>query len=241
MIRRIVVALMVSGFCFSAQAEAADLPLTVQHRPVKKAEAKVVVRDKRKITVSKPRPVRVVPKIADRLDEPQVAPVEKDVEVAVQIPKEEKPQVKSPEVAPVGQELELSWFLNSLIANVDGPKNESSASMEGNLIVAEPGYVTSPYMVIELSGHVVKTPATTVRIDVSVGKTTRSVTWPSDDTKSGRFKVAIDAPLAKGKLPGYFPVSAIAFVTREGKSGTAMVSLDKVRLRVGKVTQVADQ
>lgn len=137
------------------------------------------------------------------------------------------------------QEIELSWFLNSLSANADGGKDEGAASMEGNLVVAQPGLVTSPYMVIEVDGHIVKTPGTTVRVDITVGKVRRSVNWSSDQVKSGSFSVSLNAPMKAGRLPSYFPVSAIALVSREGNQGVAMVSLEKIRVRLGKVAQVA--
>ena len=41
-----------------------------------------------------------------------------------------------------------------------------------------------------------------------------------------------------GKLPDYFPVSALAFVTKDGKDGAAMVSLEKVIVRIGKLQTV---
>jgi hypothetical protein len=132
-------------------------------------------------------------------------------------------------------------FLDTVVANVDGPKREDSASLEGNLIVSEPGVVSSPYMVIELSGHIVKTPETVARVDIRIGSVQRSVNWSSDEIKSGRFSIALDAPMQAGALPGYFPVSVVALVWRDGKQGTAMVSLEKVRVRLGKVALVAQK
>lgn len=155
----------------------------------------------------------------------------------------QNPVSASPEIAkPVtGQEIDMSWVLDPLVANADGGKKEDSASVEGNLVVPEPGYVTAPYMVIELNGHIVKTTDTTVRIDIQIGGKNHTVTWPADDVQAGKFNMSLNADMPEGKLPGYFPVSAIAFVTNTKKGGAAMVSLEKINIRVGKVRVAATQ
>ncbi|MBL8789524.1 MAG: hypothetical protein JNM45_03445 [Rhizobiales bacterium] len=135
----------------------------------------------------------------------------------------------------------LTWSPGPLIANADGAKNELGVSVEGNLVVDEPGTVTSPYMVIELTGHIVKTQNSTVRIDVKVGNSHRSITWPSDDTHTGKFREQITMQLPEGALPSYFPVTALAFVSKTGKGSVAMVSLEKISVRIGKVTTAATQ
>ncbi len=165
--------------------------------------------------------------------------VASEVAPSVKLSKAAEPVVPDAAAQSSGEELELSWFLDALVANADGPKREDSASTEGNLIVAEPGFVTSPYMVIELSGHIIKTPATTVRLQVRIGAVEKTVNWSADKVESGRFAVSLNAPMKAGELPGYIPVSALALVSREGKQGVAMVSLEKIRVRLGKVAQVA--
>lgn len=231
MIRSALLAIWVVFTGFGMQAEAADVPSSPRLKvakivklavPRKKAASQL-----RKAVTFVPKAQKPKPQVAAETDPASVTPPEDEPEVAVVVP-------DSP-----SEELELSWFLDSLVANADGPKGEGSASMEGNLIVAEPGYVSSPYMVIELSGHIVKTLATTVRVDVKIGNVQRSVIWNSGEVKSGRFSVSLNAPMSAGKLPGYFPVSAIALVQREGKQGVALVSLERIRVRLGKVTQVA--
>jgi hypothetical protein len=186
MIRRVLVAVLVWGMCFAGAAEAADVPFSnlmkkprvAQSSTVKKlnlkAKAKVV-----SVVVRKPKPASVATPMVDK----PVDPVEQTVAAK---------QPGSPEVSP--QEIDLSWVLDPLVATADGSKREGSASVQGNLIVVEPGYVTSPYMVIELSGHIIKTPGTTVRLDLNIGGTHRSLNWKLDDVQSGRFKVALNAP-----------------------------------------------
>lgn len=155
----------------------------------------------------------------------------------------QNPAIASPEIAkPVtGQEIDMSWVLDPLVANADGGKKEDSASVEGNLVVPEPGYVTAPYMVIELNGHIVKTADTTVRLDINIGGKNHTTAWPTDDAQAGKFKITLNAVMPEGKLPDYFPVSAIAFVTNNSRGGAAMVSLEKINIRVGKVRVAATQ
>jgi hypothetical protein len=225
MIRYVLYAFLFVIVGIGAPAVAADLPMSHSADPAKRVKAfpsKKLQKTSRKVAAL-PKPAKKkLTKVAAKDDA--------------------EPGAATQPVAIKGnpaEELELSWFLDSLVANADGPKREGSASIEGNLIIAEPGVITSPYMVIELSGHIIKTPATTVRLDIQIGSVRKTVSWASDDVKSGRFAVTLNAPMKAGQLPGYFPVSALAFVSREGKQGAAMVSLEKVRVRVGKVVQVA--
>ena len=241
MIRRLLAAVVVCGMCCGVAADAADIPFSTLDKPVRKL--KVVAKPKKSMPVVKqvkPRKATEAPVVVPKKQKPVVAA---DLPAAADDQPADEKAVASQDLPAVdsGNELDMAWVLDPLVAHADGPKREGSASITGNLIVVEPGFVTSPYMVIELNGHIVKTPQTVVRIDVQIGKTTRSVTWKSDDVQSGRFNVELTAPMQAGKLPGYFPVSAIAFVTREGKNGVAMVSLEKIRVRVGKVKQVAAQ
>lgn len=241
MLKQLFAALVVCGMCCGVAADAADIPFSTldtsdrKVKPVSKPREAVPV-----LKQAKPRKLANVPVSAPENQEPMV---KADLPVTAKAQPEDEVAVVSPELpeVEVGGELDMAWILDPLVAHADGPKREGSASIAGNLVVVEPGYVTSPYMVIELNGHIIKTPQTTVRIDVQIGKTTRSVSWKSDDVQAGRFNVELTAPMQAGKLPGYFPVSAIAFVTREAKGGAAMVSLEKIRVRVGKVKQVAAQ
>jgi hypothetical protein len=139
------------------------------------------------------------------------------------------------------QEIDLSWVLDPLVANADGGKKEDSAAIQGNLVVPEPGYISAPYMQIELNGHIVKTADTTVRLDIKIDGKNHTTSWPTDDIQAGKFKITLNAEMSEGKLPAYFPVSAIAFVTNSSKRGAAMVSLEKINIRVGKVRVAATQ
>ena len=243
MIRRGLVALLVGSLCFGVSAEAADIPFSVLAKPVKSAKVPRLSKKKAspaiKVVVAKPvrKPAKPVEVVAPEVPDAGQPPAE--LQVATPAPEPAPEQPKGSEVQ--SGNLELAWFLDPLVANADGPKGEGSSSIEGNLIVVEPGYASSPHMEIELTGHIIKTPDTTVRVDVQVGSAYRSVTWTNEDVKSGRFSVTLKAPMKAGKLPGYFPVSALAFVTRKGKQGAAMVSVEKVTVRLGKVSEVAVQ
>jgi hypothetical protein len=225
MIRYVLYALLFVIVGIGVPAAAADLPMSHGTDHAKRVKASLS-KKQQKTT----RKVLALPKPAKKKLTKVAAKDDAELDAATQ-PVATK---RNP-----AEELELSWFLNSLVANADGPKREGSASIEGNLIIAEPGVITSPYMVIELSGHIIKTPATTVRLDIQIGSVQKTIRWASDEVKSGRFSVTLNAPMKAGQLPGYFPVSALAFVSREGKQGAAMVSLETVRVRVGKVVQVA--
>ncbi len=215
MIRRAVFFLAVCGMCVASTGEAADLP---SYTP-------------KKITSA----VKTTPK-------PQKAIV-KPRRVAGGKPLKVKSAPKTPKatIEVAARELDLSWVLDPLVANADGAKREDSASIEANLVVTEPGNVSQPLMVIEMTGHVVKTARTTARLDIRVGSTQRTVSWNSGDVQSGRFSISLNAPISEGQLPDYFPVSALAFVTQDGKDGAAMISLEKVVLRFGKVRVAGTQ
>jgi hypothetical protein len=214
MIRWLFILVAVSSWCFGPIANAADLPLGKVKQTTHRLKASV-----------KPKPLAAErKKLATKLPPSAIAPDGDQVASSPAV-----------ETAPNTNEIKMSWILDPLTANADGSKKEGSASVEGNLIVVEPGYVSLPYMVIELSGHIVKTTQTTVRLDVRIGDVQRTVTWKPDDVQAGRFKVELNAPLQEGKLPTTFPVSALAIVTKDGREGVAMVSLEKITVRLGKV------
>ena len=231
MIRGVVVLLTVCGMCLGSLAEAADVPsLPLKHvsktlkRPVIKVATKTT-----KIPIfksAKPKKFAENSPVLDVVEEPQ----SRSVTI--------KRQIK---VEPTDNSVDMSWVLKPLVATSDGPKKEGSASQVAHIIVTEPGYVSEPGMTIELSGHIVKTAGTTARIDIQIGKIRRVVLWKSEDVQAGKFKLSLDEAMPTGKLPPYFRVSALVFVTKEGKTGAAMVSLEKVVVRVGKVRLAASQ
>jgi hypothetical protein len=221
MIRRFLLLTFLScqGFVFAAHA--ADVPAASVYAKPKPTKAKPPI----KTRISRKIETKPVPQI---LKTRSVAPAKDDKQVSM------TPDVQIPSV---GKEIDLSWVLDPLSANADGKKKEGSASVEGNLVVLDPGTVSSPYMVIELEGHIVKTAETTARIDIKVAGKNHTVTWPLDDVKSGTFKVTLDSSMQEGKLPATIPVSAIAIVTNASKKGgAAMVSLERIKIRVGKVS-----
>jgi hypothetical protein len=177
-------------------------------------------------------------------------PIKKLKKQAVKLPQlavARKPTLKSQSempqsvMLPKASEIDLQWVLDPLVAHADGNRREGSASAAANLIVVEPSETPSPHMTIELSGHVVKTVQTTARIDVRIGNIRRSIIWKTDDVEAGRFKVEFKAAMTEEKLPNYFPVSAIALVTKSGESGAVMVSLQKIVVRLGSVVVAESQ
>ncbi len=211
MIRR-VLCLVLSCFVFAAIGKAADMPsasVYAQHSVVKiqKKQKPGVIKHKAKISAAKFRQAK---------DQEQLI-------VTRSMPKVDK-----------AQEIDLSWVLDPLVANADGGKKEDSAAIQGNLVVPEPGYISAPYMQIVLNGHIVKTADTTVRLDIKIDGKNHTTSWPADDIQAGKFTITLNAEISEGKLPAYFPVSAIAFVTNSSKRGAAMVSLEKINIRIGK-------
>jgi hypothetical protein len=220
MIRRLLVLVALSALCFGSTADAADLPLT----PVKRVPHLIKTPAKQKMAAVKPKKVLVKPRGT------KPTSVSEDNEVV-----SSKDKVAPIATKPKPNEVNILWLLNPLIANADGLKNEGSSSVESTLVVVEPGYLSLPYMVIELTGHIIKTTNSTARLDVHIGDIHRTVSWKPEDVESGKFKIELKAPMPEGKLPTNFPVSAVAIVTKDGKDGVAMVSLERVLVRLGKV------
>lgn len=208
MIWRLLLLVAVYGACFAPASIAADLPA---YHP--------------KPTVS---PVQKKLKKAKAATQEAVKAKPSPVTIARNVP--------SVDALPTSEEVSLTWQLDPLVANSDGAKREDSASVEAYLLVPQPASISNPSMIIELTGHVVKTANTTARLDIRVGKSHRVLSWKSDDIKAGKFKIALKEPIVAGVLPDQFPVSALAFVTKDSKEGAAMISLERVVLRLGAVT-----
>lgn len=207
MIRRLVLLAVVSGFCVGQTAGAADLPYLKAGTTLHRAKAGSA----HKTIVAIPKPDTAKARDTQASAQPETTVKANDAD------------------------LDMSWVLGPLVANADGEKREGSASAEGNLIVAEPGAVVSPEMVIELTGHVIKTFDTNVRIDIKVGTIHRTVVWTADEIHAGKFKISLNARMQDGPLPEYLPVSALVFATKNASSGAAMVSLDSIVVRVGRL------
>jgi hypothetical protein len=237
MIRRVLLLLAVCGMCVGSIANAADLPTWKAKSVIKTVEKpaiqKPVLKTGRK-TVKKSQTAKKVAGAAQQLQ-----PVELPKVRSVVASRVVEPDVVEPDA--VSHEFDMTWVPDTLVANSDGPKREGSAGQESNLVVAEPGHIIEPNMIIELSGHIIKTIGTTARIDIRVGTAHRTVSWTVDDVQAGRFNISLNETLAVGKLPEYFPVSALVFVTKDGKDGAALLSLDKVVVHVGKVSVAASQ
>ena len=213
---RVLLALALSFVCVASSAFAADVP----YEPPKPAKLHVLAK-KAKVALQKPAhliPIAVLPKVIPgsisqtSKDQTQIATASTKV---------------SPDV------IELPWVLDPLVATADGGKREGSSGVEGNLITNRPGTDFGPDVVIELSGHVIKTAQSTVRLDIHIGSLQKSVLWSADDIKSGAFKITLNEKLEAGHMPNYFTASALAFVTQEGDGHVAMVSLEKIVFRMG--------
>jgi hypothetical protein len=217
MIRRFGLAVLAGMLCVGFAASAADLPSIPQPKKLKTH----VVQATRK---TQKQPVK--PVTSKQLKTTEI----KVVTAARKIVDE-----------PDRKEVDLVWVLDPLVATADGPRKEGSAGANGNLIVTEPGLLASPNMIIELSGHIVKTAGATARLDIAVAGKNHQINWKVDDVETGRFVVELNGTLAEGSLPDYFPVSALAFATKSSNGAVAMVSLEKVRIRLGNVQYAQQQ
>jgi hypothetical protein len=219
-IRRLFMCVAVMSCCFGTLAAAADLPMTVENPAPRRAKAP-------------PKAKAAAVKLKKRTAKlPRVALAPEDNQATAN---------SAVETVPKDGDVDMAWILDPLVATADGAKKEGSASVESVLVVIEPAYVPSPTMVIELNGHIVKTAKTTVRIDVRIGDISRTVVWKAEDVQTGKFKIKLTEPMPDGKMPSSFPVSALAIVSKDGNDGAAMVSLEKVIVRLGKVRTAAAQ
>ena len=211
--------LLAFAFCVSwvaSSAFAADVP----YEPPKPVKMHGLAK-KAKVAFQKPAhviPMAILPKV---IPGSITQPSKDETQVAIASPK------VSPDV------IELPWVLDPLVATADGGKREGSSVAEGNLVTNRPGTDFGPDVVIELTGHVIKTAQSTVRLDIHIGSLQKSVLWAADDIKSGVFKITLNEKLEAGPLPSYFPASVLAFVTQEGDGHVAMVSLEKIVFKLG--------
>ena len=136
------------------------------------------------------------------------------------------------------RDLKLTMSLDKLVANADGGKTEATSSFSGHFVVQQPDYILLPSAVIELKGHIIKTPGSTARIDVTIGAEKKTLEWGADDIRAETFSTTISAVIANGLLPSPFPVSASAFVTKDAGGGAVLVSLESIDVTIGQL-QVA--
>lgn len=211
--RRVLWALALSLVCVVDSAFSADVPYDPP-KPVKLHK---------KIKVAAQTPAHLV----------RVAVLPKVIPGSISQSTKEQTQIAivSPKVS--ADVIELPWVLNPLVATADVGKREGSAGVEANLMTNRPGSDFGPDMVIELTGHVIKTAQSTVRLDIHIGSLQKSVLWAADDVKSGAFKITLNEKMKAGQMPNYFPASALAFVTQTGDGHVAMVSLEKVVFKFG--------
>jgi hypothetical protein len=138
-----------------------------------------------------------------------------------------------------GRELKLSMSLDKLVATADGGKTEGASSFSGHFLVLQPDYISLPSAVIELQGHIVKTPGSTARIDVTIGSDKKTLEWGADDSRAEAFTTTITTVIADGQLPSPFPISASAFVAKDKGGGAVLVSLERINITIGQI-QVAN-
>lgn len=227
--RRVLLALVLFVSCIAAPAFAADVPY-VPEKPVPHVTLIKKIKPLRKVVAKESTglvAVAALPKV-----EPGSVSQPPKIQGRLPIPTAKLPDQPTPLAE---DQVVLPWVLDPLVALADGGKREGSAGVSGNLVPDKVGAEIGPEVAIELSGHVVKTAQSTIRIDVQIGSIHRTVLWNSNEVKSGKFLVTLNETIPVGRMPKYFPASALAFVTQEGEGHVAMVSLEKIVFRLGKL------
>lgn len=129
--------------------------------------------------------------------------------------------------------LHFSMKLDALAATADGKKLEDSSTFSGNFTVMQPYNVSLPLAQIELKGHIVKTAASSARLDIIVGDAKENIVWDENEVAAGLFDKTLNVIIANGVVPVVFPVSATLLVSKSPGSGAIFVSLDSIDVRIG--------
>ena len=129
--------------------------------------------------------------------------------------------------------LHFSMKLDALAATADGKKLEDSSTFFGNFTVMQPYNVSLPLAQIQLKGHIVKTAASSARLDIIVGDAKESIVWEENEVAAGVFDKTLNVIIANGVVPAVFPVSATLLVTKNLGSGAIYVALDSIDVRIG--------
>ncbi len=129
--------------------------------------------------------------------------------------------------------LSVSMVVEDFSANAEGEKTEATASFTGSFLITQPAKVQLSKLHATVSGIVVKTPGSTIQLELSFGPAKSTVSWAETETKSERFTHDVDMIIPDGHLPSPFDVSALAFVKKPGKEGAALVTLDKITIDIG--------
>ena len=129
--------------------------------------------------------------------------------------------------------LHFSMKLDTLSATADGSKMEGTSTFSGNFTVLQPYNVSLPVAKIEIKGHIVKTAASSARLDIVVGDAKEKITWDENEVAAGQFDKTLNVVIANGQVPVVFPVSATLLVTKSPGSGAIFVSLDSIDVEIG--------
>lgn len=133
------------------------------------------------------------------------------------------------------ERLGLTMTLDTLVANADGAKLEASSSMTGDFVIQQPHSLSLPAMVVELSGHIIKTAGSTAHMEVTIGASKKVVDWASADVQSGPFTITMNEAVPNGQLPAPFPISALVLANKDPGGGAVLISLDKIDISLGQV------
>ncbi len=129
--------------------------------------------------------------------------------------------------------LHFSMKLDTLSATADGSKMEGTSTFSGNFTVLQPYNVSLPIAKIQLKGHIIKTAASSARLDIVIGDAKEKIFWDENEVAAGQFDKTLNVSIANGQVPVVFPVSATLLVTKNPGSGAIFVSLDSIDVEIG--------
>ncbi len=139
------------------------------------------------------------------------------------------------------QESNVGLKILELIANAEGTKTDSSSNFSGNFAVDQPKFMPIKKVDIDVSGVIIKTNGTTAKINITIGDTVKTVEWPAEKEIAESFTTTITIDLPDGRLPSPFPVTANVQVNKPSDSGSALVSIKEINMRVGAISTASTQ
>ncbi len=119
-----------------------------------------------------------------------------------------------------------------LDAKADGGTLEATASLAGHYDVIQPDFDSFTTCVVTVEGHVIKSDASTTRLEITIGGQQSVIEWPAGTQASEKFSRNVEVPLAaNGRLPVPFVVGVKALAKKDGPSDAAYVSVDRLTIR----------
>lgn len=119
--------------------------------------------------------------------------------------------------------------LSSFEAKVEDEGATKEAGLEGRYELFQPPGERIAACRVDIEGLIVKSGATTARINVKLGSAEQTIEWTPEDASSDKFRKTLTfATPENGTLPSPLDVGIEAVVRKDGKDGVAFVSVTTV-------------